>query len=86
MLVPVLAGRMVTVSNGPNRFGRLTFSGYEISARKLLALFSGNRCQGANCDRLSAMDQPARTARALSHIFCGTVNARFSRCACCEMP
>jgi hypothetical protein len=44
MLVPVLAGRMVTVSNGPNRLGRLTFSGYQISARKLLALFSGNRC------------------------------------------
>ena len=42
MLIPVLAGRMVTVSNGPGRFGQLTFTGYQIGACKLLALFGGS--------------------------------------------
>jgi hypothetical protein len=39
-LLPVpVAGRSVTVSNRPGRFGQLTFTGYQIGARKLLALF-----------------------------------------------
>jgi hypothetical protein len=44
MSVPVVAGRMVTVSNGPGQLGLFALAEYQNSARKLLALFSGGCC------------------------------------------